>query len=66
MARCFYCHHCGKCGPGSGGGGKLNPRGYCIFCGTQNDEDATVCASCGKVLPPAPGGSIDAVKEEVR
>lgn len=55
MARCFYCCHCGRCGPGSDGGGKLNPPGYCPFCQTRNPGDATVCTTCGKTLPKPAG-----------
>ncbi|MGI6032247.1 MAG: hypothetical protein ACOX69_02370 [Coriobacteriales bacterium] len=62
MARCFYCCHCGKCGPGSGGGGALNPPGYCPFCKTQNAPDAEVCSSCGKKLPRAAGVSVSAAE----
>ncbi len=51
MARCMYCCHCGKCGPASGGGGKLNPPGWCIFCQVQNEPDALTCSTCGRKLP---------------
>ena len=54
MARCMYCHHCGKCGPGSYQDNSIKP-GVCPFCGAQNDPQAAVCASCGNPLPLPPG-----------
>ena len=57
MARCFYCCHCGKCGPASGGGGALYPPGYCAFCNVQNAPDAVECEQCGRKLPKAAGVS---------
>ena len=56
MARCMYCFHCGGCGPSSFDP-KVKPAGYCIFCGTQNDAEDEVCATCGKRLPAVPGAS---------
>lgn len=54
MARCFYCCHCGKCGPGSYDPHRLTP-GACPFCNAKNDLDARVCVACGKPLPLAAG-----------
>ena len=54
MPRCFACIHCGKCGPPESDA-KVRPQGYCMFCGMQNDATASVCSSCGKVLPRLPG-----------
>ena len=54
MPRCFACIHCGKCGPPSSDA-KVKPAGWCIFCRTQNEVDAKVCANCGKPLPKIPG-----------
>ena len=50
MPRCFACIHCGKCGPPSSDA-KVKPAGWCIFCRTQNEADAKMCANCGKPLP---------------
>ena len=57
MPRCFACIHCGKCGPPSSDA-KVKPAGWCIFCRTQNEADAKVCANCGKAtqVPFQPRG----------
>lgn len=54
MARCFYCCHCGKCGPASYDPHRLDP-GECPVCGARNKVEARVCAACGKTLPRAAG-----------
>jgi len=54
MAKCFYCCHCGKCGPSSYSAFR-NPDGYCPFCHHMNDPEATECANCGKPLPKPAG-----------
>ncbi|MBQ3301979.1 MAG: hypothetical protein IJH04_07550 [Eggerthellaceae bacterium] len=56
MAKCFYCCHCGKCGPSSYDPYK-NPPGYCPFCGATNDVVASQCAQCGKPLPRPAGAT---------
>lgn len=56
MARCFYCWHCGNCGPGSYDPRRFVP-GKCPSCGVLNDSGDGVCGGCGKRLPPAAGVS---------
>jgi hypothetical protein len=30
---------------------------HCVYCGHVNPDGSTVCLSCGRTLPPAPGGA---------
>ena len=64
MAHCFYCCHCGRCGPGSEGGGKLNPPGFCVFCNHQNSADSELCEMCGHKLPMPAGQSLRSLEAE--